>query len=76
MRRAKREAESLRGLEDKREKLMDLALDGPFDKNEIARRAASLKVESDAIGRELDAVGGNALEERLRELHAPLHLRS
>lgn len=55
---------------------MDLALDGPFDKNEIARRAASLKVESDAIGRELDAVGGNALEERLRELRAPLHLRS
>jgi hypothetical protein len=76
LRRAKREAESLRGLEDKREKLMDLALDGPFDKNEIARRAASLMVESDAIGRELDAVGGNALEERLRELRAPLHLRS
>jgi hypothetical protein len=72
LRRADREAERLRGvlrgLEDKRERLMDLALDGPFGKDEIARRAASLKAERSAIERELDALGGSTLEERLREL--------
>jgi site-specific DNA recombinase len=74
LRRADREAERLRGvlrgLKDKRERLMDLALDGPFGKDEIARRAASLEAESDAVERELDALGGDALEERLRELEA------
>jgi len=74
LRRADREAERLRGvlrgLKDKRERLMDLALDGPFGKEEIARRAASLKAESDAVERELDALGGSTLEERLRELEA------
>ena len=72
LRSADQEAERLRGvlrgLEDKRERLMDLALDGPFGKDEIARRAASLKAESDAVERELEGLGGSALEERLREL--------
>jgi hypothetical protein len=72
LRRADREAERLRGvlrgLENKRERLMDLALDGPFGKDEIARRAATLKAERDAVERELDALGGGTLEERLREL--------
>ena len=60
----------LRDLEDKRERLMDLALDGPFGRDEIARRAASLEAERAAAQRELDALGGDALEERLRELEA------
>jgi hypothetical protein len=72
LRRADREAERLRGvlrsLEDKRERLMDLALDGPFGKDEIARRAASLEAERDVVERELDALGEGALERRLREL--------
>ena len=72
VRRADREAERLRGvlrgLEDKRERLMDLALDGPFGKDEIARRAASLEAERDVVERELDALGEGALEGRLREL--------
>ena len=71
-RRADREAERvhgvLRGLEDKHERLMDLALDSPFGKDEIARRAASLEAEREAVERKLDALGGDALEERLREL--------
>jgi site-specific DNA recombinase len=58
----------LRGLEDKGERLMNLALDGPFGKDEIARRAASLDVERDAVERQLDGLGGGALEGRLREL--------
>ena len=72
LRRADREAERLRGvlrvLEDKRERLMDLALDGPFGKDEIERRAASLEAERDVVERELDALGEGALEGRLREL--------
>jgi hypothetical protein len=72
VRRADREAERLRGvlrgLEDKRERLMDLALDGPFGKVEIVRRAASLEAERNAVERELAELGENALEERLREL--------
>jgi hypothetical protein len=72
LRRADREAERLRGvlrgLEDKRERLMDLALDGPFGKVEIVRRTASLEAERNAVERELAEVGGDALEERLREL--------
>jgi hypothetical protein len=72
LRRADREADRLRGvlrsLEDKRERLMDLALDGPFGKDEIARRAASLEAERDAVERELDGLGEGALEGRLREL--------
>ena len=72
LRRAHREAERLRsvlrGLEDKRERLMDLALDGPFGKDEIACRAASLEAERNAVERELAGLGGDALEERLREL--------
>jgi hypothetical protein len=72
VRRADREAERLpgvlRGLEDKRERLMDLALDGPFGKDEIARRAASLEAERNVVERELDALGEGALEGRLREL--------
>jgi hypothetical protein len=47
---------------------MDLALDGPFGKDEIARRAASLEGERDVVERELDALGEGALEGRLREL--------
>ena len=47
---------------------MDLALDGPFGRDEIARRAASLEAERDAVERELDALGGGALEGKLREL--------
>jgi hypothetical protein len=72
VRRADREAERLLGvlwgLEDKRERLMDLALDGPFGKDEIARRATSLEAERNAVERELDGLGGDALQERLREL--------
>ena len=72
LRRADREAERLRGtlrsLEDKRERLMDLALDGPFGKDEIVRRAASLEAERGVVERELDALGEGALEGRLREL--------
>jgi hypothetical protein len=74
LRRASRKAEKLRGvlrnLGDQRERLMDLALDGPFGKNEIARRADSLDAERAAVEQELDALGGGALEERLRELEA------
>jgi hypothetical protein len=58
----------LRGIEDKRERLMDLALDGPFGKDDIARRAPSLEAERDVVERELDALGEGALEGRLREL--------
>ena len=72
VRRADREAERLpgvlRGLEDKRERLMDLALDGPFGQDEIARRAASLEADRNVVERELDALGEGALEGRLREL--------
>jgi site-specific DNA recombinase len=72
LRRADREADKLRGvlrgLEDKRERLMDLALNGPFGKDEIARRAASLEAERNAVERELAGLGGDALEGRLREL--------
>jgi hypothetical protein len=60
--------EDLGSLEDKRERLMDLALDGPFGKDEIARRAASLEAERDVVERELDGLGPGALEGRLREL--------
>jgi hypothetical protein len=52
----------LRGIEDKRERLMDLALDGPFGKDDIARRAALLEAERDVVERELDALGEGALE--------------
>jgi hypothetical protein len=47
---------------------MDLALDGPFGKDEIARRAASLDAERDVVERELDALGVGAWEGRLWEL--------
>lgn len=64
LRRADREAERLRGvlrgLDDKRERLMDLALDGPFDKDEIARRAASLEADREATEREMEGLGGDA----------------
>ena len=60
----------LRGFEDRRERLMDLALDGAFGRDEIARRASSLEAERAAVERELDAPGGDALEGRLRELEA------
>jgi hypothetical protein len=54
---ADREAEKLRGalqdLEDKRQRLMDLALDGPFGKDDMARLAASLDAERAAVEREL-----------------------
>lgn len=72
--RAGREAErlrsALRDLDTKRERLMDLALDGPFGKDKIARRAASLDADRAVIKRELDGLGGEALEGRLRELEA------
>jgi len=72
LRRADREAERLRGelrsLKDKRERLMDLALDGPFGKDEIDRRAAFLEAERDVVERELDGLGEGALEGKLREL--------
>jgi hypothetical protein len=47
---------------------MDLALDGPFGKDEIARRAASLDAEREVVERELDALGVGAWAGRLREL--------
>ncbi len=59
---------ALRGLDAKRERLMDLALDGPFGRDEIARRAASLDADRAAVERELDGLGGDALEGRLRKL--------
>lgn len=69
--RAGREAGMLRGalrdLEGKRERLMNLVLDGPFGKDEVAWRAATLDAERAAVRRELDVLGGEALEERLRE---------
>ncbi len=49
---------------------MDLALDGPFGRDEIARRAAFLYAERTALQGELDALGGDALEGRLRGLEA------
>ncbi|MDP9479533.1 MAG: hypothetical protein M3R38_28330 [Actinomycetota bacterium] len=74
LRRADREAEKLRGvlrgLENKRERLMDLALDGPFSRDEIARGAASLDAARRAAERELDGLGGGVLEARLQELEA------
>ena len=48
---------------------MDLALDGPFGRDEIARRAASLDADRAAVERELDGLGGDALEGRLRKLY-------
>ncbi len=44
---------ALRGLETKRERLMDLALDGPFGKDDMTRLAASLDAERAAVEREL-----------------------
>ena len=61
---------ALRGIDAKRERLIDLALDGPFGRDEIARRAALLDAERTALQGKLDALGGDALEGRLRELEA------
>lgn len=67
---ADREAGRLRGLLDdldrKRGRLMDLALDGPFDKAEISRRAAALDAERAAVEGELDGLAGR--DETLRRL--------
>jgi hypothetical protein len=49
---------------------MDLVREGPFGKDESARRAASLDTERSAIERELEGLDGEALEERLRKLEA------
>ncbi len=57
-------------LASKRERLMDLALDGPFGKDEIACRAAALDEERDSVERELrrvrDAAGRVGELERTR----------
>jgi hypothetical protein len=62
-RQAEGERRRLRRADREAERLMDLALDGPFGKDEIVRRAASLEAE-----RELDGLGPGALKGRLREL--------
>jgi hypothetical protein len=50
----------------KREKLMDLALDGPFGKDEIARRAAALDEEAASVERLLERARDAAV--RVEEL--------